>query len=49
MPNLRVGDRDLAALLDFLSAHAEAADPQVSLESRIGPAGAEPINSQPSR
>jgi protein SCO1 len=35
MPNLRVGDRDLAALLDFLSAQAAAGNPQVSLESPI--------------
>jgi protein SCO1/2 len=33
MPNLRVGDRDLAALLDFLTAQAAVDNPRVSLEN----------------
>jgi protein SCO1/2 len=47
MPNLRVGDRDLAALLDFLSAQAAGGSPpQVSLQSPIGPAKTAPAHSQ---
>jgi len=49
MPNLRVGDRDLAALLGFLSAQAAAANPQVSLEGPVGRGIPGPMDSEVSR
>lgn len=47
MPNLRVGDRDLDALLDFLAAQSAPANPkEVSVETTSEHAGAAPGDSR---